>query len=409
MTDGVVIIGAGHAGVEAADALRREGYDAPITLVDGAAHAPYQRPPLSKDYVKPGTKAAPLPLRAERFYDEQRIETRLGMPVRAIDRGRRTVTLAHDVELGYGTLVLATGAHARRTTCPDAELTGVHRLCTVDDAERLRAALERATRVVVVGAGFIGLEFASAAADRGLPVTVLDRGDRPMARVLSAPISERFRRLHEHTGVRLVFGVQPAEFEGTGGHVTAVRTDDSEWHPADLVVLGIGVTPATELAQRSGLPVDDGILVDGRLRTADEHVYAIGDCAAYPNPQGGGRIRLEAVQNATDQARCVTRGIAGRPEPYRAVPWFWTIQCGRKLQIAGLPHVAMRTARVGDPEAGKGSLLGFAHDRLVCVESVDAPADHLAARKLLASFPALTFEQAAQPDFTLKSWLAKRA
>ncbi|WP_037345089.1 NAD(P)/FAD-dependent oxidoreductase [Sciscionella sediminilitoris] len=402
----VLIIGAGHAGVEAADALRRAGHTGSVTLVDGAACPPYQRPPLSKDVVRPGTDPAPLPLRANGFYAEQGIETRFGSPVEAIETEHRTVHLADGTVLGYRTLILATGARARRIGLPGARLAGVHRLHTLADAGRLRAALEHASRVVVLGAGFIGMEFASAAAERGLPVTVLDRAERPMQRVLSVPMSERFRREHEAAGARLCFGTEPAAFEGTGGRVTAVLDTNGQRHPADLVVLGIGVDPAVELAQAAGLPVADGVVVDELLRTADERVYAIGDCAAFPCPRTGGRIRLEAVQNATDQARCVARTITGNAQPYTAVPWFWTVQCGWKLQIAGLPVPGARTVPLGDPGTGKGSLLGFARDRLVSVESLGSPAEHLAARKLLAAGTPVSPEQVHRPGFTLKALAA---
>lgn len=403
MHDGVVIVGAGHAGVETAAALRRMGHDRPITLVDSAPQLPYQRPPLSKDYVKPGADATPLPLRADRFYADNRIDLRLGVGVRAIDLERRTATLADGTALDYDALVFATGARARHLECPGAALDGVHNLHTVGDAENLRDALERAAQVVVVGAGFIGLEFASAARAWGLDVTVLDRGHRPMSRVLSEPMSALFHRLHESAGVRMEFGCRPLAFEGSDGRVTAVRDDSGVRHPADLVVVGIGVTPAIELAAAAGLRVANGIAVDEYLCTGHQRVYAIGDCASYPHAGTGRRVRLEAVQNATDQARCVAAAIVGRPEPYTVVPWFWTAQYGMKLQIAGLPGPVTETVSLGSPDGGKGSLLGFERGRLVWVESVSAPADHLASRKLLAAPPPeLTPGRARRPGFSLE-------
>ncbi|MFW0796286.1 FAD-dependent oxidoreductase [Gordonia sp. CPCC 205515] len=383
-TPGVVIVGAGHAGVETADALRRAGFGDPITIIDGAAHQPYQRPPLSKDYVRQSATAEPLPLRPDTSYADNDITLRFGSQMHRIDRVEQVVHLRDGSRVPYDDLVLATGARARHLPSPGGELRGIHHLHTLDDAEQLRTAIDHATRVVVIGAGFIGLEFASAAAGRGIDVTVLDVGDRPMARVLTPEMSAVFAEAHTTAGVRLEFGTAPIEFEGTDGQVTAVVDDRGRRHAADLVVVGIGVRPNTESAEASGLATDNGIVVDEYLRTDDPHVYAIGDCAAYPNTHAGRRMRLEAVQNATDQARCVAATIAGDPTPYTAVPWFWTIQHGRKLQIAGFTDTVTETVVVGDRSAGKFSALGFANGRLVSVESVGAPADHLAARKLLA-------------------------
>lgn len=401
---GVVVIGAGHAGIEAADALRRAGHDGPITIVDGAAHQPYQRPPLSKDHVTQAGTVEPLPLRPHNFYPEQGIDLRLGVAVTGIDRDTRAVHLQDGSRLQYDDLVLATGAHARRLTCPGSDLRGIHHLHTVDDAEALRAAMGRATRILVIGAGFIGLEFAAAAAALGLPVTVLDAGDRPMARVLSPEMSEVFAKLHQTAGVELEFGSGPVEFDGADGNVTAAIDTRGRRHVADLVVVGIGVQPVVGCAEAAGLAVANGIVVDDHLRTDDPHVYAIGDCAAYPNAVAGRRMRLEAVQNATEQARCVARTICGQPAPYSAVPWFWTVQHGRKLQIAGLTDTATETVVIGDRSAGKFSVLGFEGERLVSVESLGAPADHLAARKVLATRSPLTPAQARTSGFTLKGW-----
>lgn len=400
----VVIIGAGHAGVETADALRREGFEDSITVVDRSEQLPYQRPPLSKDYVQPGAEASPLPLRAERFYDDQQITLRLGRPVTAVDRDQKVVSFDDGSDLAYDTLVLATGAHERTATCPGSDLDGVLTLRTLADAERMRQELECAGRVVVVGAGFIGLEFASAAEQRGLPVTVIDLAERPMQRVLSPAMSAYFRQLHETAGARLVFGEAVAAFTGAGDRVGGVIGASGGNYPADLVVTGLGVVPADELAHAMGLEVDNGVAVDAHLRTSDPDVYAVGDCVSYPSIHGGRRLRLEAVQNATDHARCVARSITGRPEPYAAVPWFWTVQCGRKLQIAGLASPSMHTLTCGDLDSGKASVLGFDSGRLVCVESLGAPADHLAARRLLTGASGLTPDRAAEPDFSLKAF-----
>ncbi|RPA59394.1 pyridine nucleotide-disulfide oxidoreductase [Gordonia oryzae] len=399
--DSVVIVGAGHAGVEASDALRRNGYDGDVMLVDRAGHLPYQRPPLSKDYLTSAASPSPLPLRPSTFYDDNGIDLRLG--VDGIDRGRRAVRLADGAVVPFDHLVLAIGAQPRRLSCPGADLDGVHHLHTVDDAAHLHATLTEASRVVVVGAGFIGLEFASAAVDRGVAVTVLDVADRPMARVLSASSSQLFADLHESRCVQLCFSTGVQRIDGSGGHVTAVVDDSGTRHPADLVVVGIGAVPDTHLARDAGLTVDNGV-VDEYLRTSDPHIVAVGDAASFPGHHTAGRVRLEAVQNATDQARCVAATICGAPLPYSAVPWFWTVQCGRKLQIAGLPGPAEEMVRLGDPPAGKGSILGFVDNSLAWVESVGAPADHQAARTLLAHRPApLTPERTSEPGFSLKT------
>lgn len=401
--DRVVIVGAGHAGVETADALRRNGYVGDVVIVERGRQVPYQRPPLSKDFVAAGADASPLPLRAQRFYDDTRIELRLGTDVTRIDRHRQTVELSDGDALPYRYLVLATGAHPRRLSCAGIDLEGVAHLHTLDDAVALRAHLDSASRVVVVGAGFIGLEFASTAAARGLSVTVLDVADRPMSRVLSEPTSHLFHDLHAAAGVRMLLRTGIRAIDGVGGRVSAVVDDTGTTHPADLVLVGIGVVPETSAAAAAELLVDNGIVVDEFLRTGDPHIFAIGDCASFPSSHAMRRLRLEAVQNATDQARCVASTIAGTPSQYQAVPWFWTVQCGRKLQIAGLPGPSDETIRLGDPVGGKGSTLGFTDDRLAWVESIGAPADHLAARSLLAEHDApLSPAQAGATEFTLK-------
>jgi 3-phenylpropionate/trans-cinnamate dioxygenase ferredoxin reductase subunit len=402
----VVIVGAGHAGVEAAEALRREGHRGPIALIDAAPDLPYQRPPLSKEYVA-HAEPAPLPLRGERFYEEHDIELRLGCAATRIDRERREVELEGGERMQFDALVLAVGALGRRATCEGAELEGIIGLRTVRDAEVMRDRLERASRVVIVGAGFIGLEFASAAEERGLPTTVIDVAARPMERVLSPVMSERFARLHADRGATLVFGEGLERFESDdGGHVAAVIGTSGTRYPADLVVVGLGVVPAISLAAEAGLAIDNGVAVDETLRSSDPSIFAIGDCASYPSAHWPGRIRLEAVQNATDQARTVAGSLMARGEPYTAVPWFWTVQAGEKLQIAGIARPDMETVVLGDPASGKCSVLGFSDGVLVCVESVQSPADHMAARRILAGGIRPSRDEARADGFSLKAFAA---
>jgi 3-phenylpropionate/trans-cinnamate dioxygenase ferredoxin reductase component len=400
---GVVIVGAGQAGFQAAASLRKEGYDRRITLLGDEPGLPYQRPPLSKEYMTGDAAAEKVRLRPEAFYEKQRIGLRPGERLERIDPAARRLELASGERLGYEQLVLALGARPRPLRVPGGDLDGVHVLRTLADAEALRAALDEAEHVVVVGGGFIGLEFAAAARKRGAGVTVVETLQRPMARVVSPEISRYFTRRHEAAGATVLLEAGVEALEGQGGKVASVRTADGRSLPADLVVVGVGIEPNTELAEAAGLAVDDGIVVDEYLTTSDPSISAIGDCAAYPSRHAGDRVRLESVQNAVDHGRCVAARIAGKRAPYASVPWFWSDQHGCKLQIAGLTAGRERAVLSGDVEAGAFSVFCFEGDRLVGVESVNRPADHMAARKLLAGAPAVTPEQAADPSFDLKA------
>ncbi|OLT04717.1 pyridine nucleotide-disulfide oxidoreductase [Kocuria sp. CNJ-770] len=398
---GVVVVGGGHAGMQAAESLRTEGYEGPVTVVVDDPHPPYQRPPLSKDYLG-GQDAAPLPLRGPRFAEEHRIHLRTGVSATGIDRQRRTVHLDTGEEVPYTHLVLATGAANRRLTCLGAELDGVHGLRTLADAQRLNAELAAARRVVVVGAGFIGLEFAAGARARGLAVTVLEFAPRPMGRAVSPVTGDWFAQAHIASGVDLRLGEGIDRCEGTG-RVEAVVSTTGDRYPADLVVVGIGVAPNTALAGDAGLEVDNGVVVDASLRTSDPAVLAVGDCASFPSVHAGVRSRLESVQNATDQARHAARTILGRSADYTDLPWFWSQQGPWKLQIAGLYRAGDHTVVRGDPTAGKFSVYCFRDGALVAVESVNRPADHMAARKLIDGRMPLTPAQAADPALDLRA------
>lgn len=400
-----IVIGAGHAGVQAAESLLNEGYEGGVVLLEKAPHLPYQRPPLSKDYMKDGGDPSPLPLRGEAFYADLGIDLRLGAEVTSVDAGRKQVVLAGGEKLDYDEVVVAVGAEARTANCEGADLAGISYLRTLEDAESLRAKFEGNQRVVVVGAGFIGLEFASVAATRGLDVTVIDFAQRAMQRVLSPTMSDHFHDVHGGLGVRLEFDEGLDHFVGEDGHVTGVVGTSGTTYPADFVVVGLGVVTDDALPLSAGLDVDRGVVVDEHLRTNVPGVYAIGDIAVFPSKHFGGPLRLESVQNATDMAKTVAKTIAGTPTPYDIAPWFWSNQGPAKLQIAGLADAGDTVVERGDRAAGKFSLYLFRDGVLAAVESVNAPGDHVSARKLFERGATLTIEQVSDPAFDIKSFV----
>ena len=406
----VLVLGTGQAGFQVAVSLREEGFEGRVVLVGEEPEPPYQRPPLSKAYLTGKADADAVRLRPEKFFAEHRLELRAGERAARIDLAERRVALVSGGMLPYDHLVLALGSRNRALPVPGADLDGVAQLRTLADAEELRQRLGAAREAVVVGAGFIGLEFAAVAAARGVAVTVVEAADRPMARSLSTEASAFFRGAHERQDVRFAFGATVVRVLGDGGgRAAGVETADGRRFPADLVLVGIGVVPNAELAADAGLAVADGIAVDERLATGDPAVSAIGDCARHPcrfAADGSGPVRIESVQNAVDQARCVAARVAGcrpPPAPYAAVPWFWSDQGALKLQIAGLATGHERAVVRGDPAAGAFSVFCFGGGRLLGVESVNRPLDHVLARKLLANGTALSPEQAADPSFDLKA------
>jgi 3-phenylpropionate/trans-cinnamate dioxygenase ferredoxin reductase subunit len=402
----VAIVGAGQAGLQLAASLREQRYEGRVVLIGDEPHAPYQRPPLSKGYLLGETDAGQISLRPAAFFDKFRIELITGKRVVAIDRTRRLVGLDDDSVIEYAQLVLATGARNRPLPVPGAELQNVFFLRTLDEAIALRAQLAAAKNAVVIGAGFIGLEFAAAAAKQGLGVTVLDIADRPMARAVSKTMSAIFAREHSKLGVRLLFDTQVLRLLGEQGSVRGLETVDGRVLAADLVVIGIGVIPNVELAATCELPIEDGIIVDELLQTCDPHISAIGDVAAHLNAYAQHRrTRLESVQNAADQARCVALRIVGKPAAYEALPWFWSHQGELKLQMAGLPSTGCEEVVRGDPSGVACSVFLFRDGQLVCVESLNRAADHMLARRLLANRVVVTPAQAADASFDLKSLL----
>lgn len=404
----VLIVGAGQSGFQLAASLREGGHDGRILLLGEEPELPYQRPPLSKAYLMGKADAPQLRFRAEAFYAENRLEVRTGARVVRVERDARRVLLGSGEALPYEHLVLATGARNRTLPVPGAALDGVAQLRTLAEAEALRRRIETARRAVVVGAGFIGLEFAAVAAARGLEVTVVEALDRPMARSVSPLVAAYFRSVHERAGVRFAFGAAVMRITGEAGRVTGVETGDGTHFPADLVLIGIGVVLNAELAAEAGLATADGIVVDALLRTEDPAISAIGDCARFPcRFAEGAPVRLESVQNAVDQARCVAARLLGRPAPYASLPWFWSDQGTLKLQIAGLSVPHDQAVVRGDPAAGQGfSVFCFRGGRLAGVESVNRPLDHVLARRILERGLGLTPAQAEDPAFDLKALAA---
>jgi 3-phenylpropionate/trans-cinnamate dioxygenase ferredoxin reductase component len=406
MTQGtVVIVGAGHAGFQVAASLRQHGYGERICLVNDEAHLPYQRPPLSKAYLKGEGRPDSLMFRPDKFYRDQTIDLIADRAV-SIDRAARRLLLASGASLDYGHLVLATGARNRLLDIPNANLEAVRYLRILDESEALRQRITSGQRVVVIGAGFIGLEFAATARAKGLEVDVLELGSRVMARAVTAEISEFFQARHTATGMRIHLGVQATSIESDGNNVTGVSLSDGRHLPADLVVVGVGVLPNIELAHEAGLPVAAGVIVNEQLLTSDPDISAVGDCALFASPRFGGSLRLESVQNATDHARCVAARLTGDAKTYDGLPWFWSDQGPDKLQIAGLTTGYDRVVVRGDREQGSFSAFCYKAGQLVGVESVNRAGDHVFGRKILGLSRSIEPEQAADLSFDLKAALA---
>jgi 3-phenylpropionate/trans-cinnamate dioxygenase ferredoxin reductase component len=403
MTQGTVLIaGAGHAGFQLAASLRQLGYGGRVCLINDEPHLPYQRPPLSKAYLKGEGRPDSLMFRPDKFYHDQNIEL-IGDRAVSIDRNARKLLLASGASMDYGHLVLATGARNRLLDIPNANLADVRYLRILDESEALRQRIASARHVVVIGAGFIGLEFAATARAKGLEVDVIELGTRVMARAVTAEISDYFQERHTAAGIRIHLGVQATSIESDGTNVTGVSLSDGRHVPADLVVVGVGVLPNVELAAAAGLPVAAGIIVDEQLLTSDPAISAIGDCALFASPRFGGSLRLESVQNATDHARCVAARLTGDAKSYDGRPWFWSDQGDDKLQIAGLTTGYDRVVVRGDRAQRSFSAFCYKDGELVGVESVNRASDHVFGRKVLGLDRSITPEQAADLSFDLKA------
>ncbi len=402
MSQQVVIVGAGHGGGHTAAVLKQKNYPGSIVLVGEESWLPYQRPPLSKKFLAGELPAERLYVKPAAFFDDPAFDLRLDTRVTAIDRDRKLAKTAAGEELPYEALVIATGSRVRRLEAPGSELAGIHYLRNIDDVDAIRRDLDDATRVVIVGAGYIGLEVAAVARQAGKDVSVIELADRVMSRVVSPEVSAFYAAEHEKAGVELRLGTGLKGFVGDGGRVNGVETADGDVVPADLVVVGVGILPNTELAEAAGLATDDGIVVDEYCRSEDPHIYAIGDCTAHPSRVYARQLRLESVQNALEQGRVAATNIAGGNETYDEVPWFWSDQYDLKLQIAGLSTGYDQAIVRGDPRGRSFSCAYLGNGRLLAVDAVNAPRDFVQAKALIAAGATPDPVRLADPTIQLK-------
>lgn len=398
--DSVVIVGAGQAGAWVAITLRDLDPDRPIVLIGDESHPPYERPPLSKAVLAGTAAIESAYIRPADYYAANNIELRLGQTVTGIDRAAKFIMFAGGETCDYGTLVLATGARARPLTVPGGDLPQVHTLRSFADADRIRPLLGPGRRVVAIGAGFIGLEFAAVAVEAGCAVTVLDAAPQAMGRVIDSAVASAITAGHEGRGVAFRLAVSIAAIEPAGDGVEIVLAD-GERIPADLVIAGIGSIPNTKLAEAAGLAVDNGIFVDEFGRTSDPDIFAVGDVTRHFNPLLARSLRLESWQNAQNQGIAVARVIAGSTEPYAELPWFWSDQYESNFQIVGVPEKWDRVVWRGEPLSGKFTACYMAGDRLVCANTMNNAREIRFLRQLILSGKAVSDDALADPATNL--------
>jgi 3-phenylpropionate/trans-cinnamate dioxygenase ferredoxin reductase subunit len=398
----IVIIGAGQSGVQAAATLRAEGFGGTLTLIGEEPYPPYQRPPLSKAYLAGDFARERLFLKPDTFFAEARCDLRLRIAAISIDRSSKTVRLSDGTALGYDRLLLTTGGRVRKVPVPGADLPGVHYLRGIEDVDALRPHFRAGVRLAVVGGGYIGLEVAAVAVKHGLDVTVVEAAPRVMVRAASLQLSAFYEHEHRAHGVTFQLGAMAEAFEGAA-HVGAVKTNLGRV-AADFVLAGIGIVPNCELALDAGLACDNGIIVDEFAATSDPDIFAAGDCTCHPG-FAGGRVRLESVQNAIDQAKHAALAMMGRPVAYREVPWFWSDQYDLKLQIAGLARTGDVTVLRGKSESRKFSVFHLRDGIVAAVEAVNAAPDYIVGRKLIGSRARIAPERLADIAVPIKSFI----
>ena len=403
----VLVVGAGHGGANAAMTLRRLGFQGSVGLVTRESDPPYERPPLSKDYLSGERPFERLLMRAESFWAEQRIDLLLDREATAVDAAARRLDLADGGSLTYGSLVWAAGGKARSLACSGRDLKRVHSVRSRADVDALRSEAAESLEIVVVGGGYIGLEAAAVLTKIGKKVTVLEAADRLLARVSSAPLSQFFEAQHRGHGVDIRLNVAVECIEEKEGAACGVRLASGEVLPADIVIVGIGIEPCVAPLLAAGAQGGaGGVVVDEFCRTSLPDVFAIGDCVEYANPFAGGTpLRLESVQNAADQAAVVAKLIAGVPEPYRAIPWFWSEQYDFRLQTVGIALGHDRIVTRGSSDAPGFSLLYLKEGKVIALDCIGSVKDYVQGRQLILSGAVVAPESLADPSIPLKSLL----
>lgn len=401
----IVIIGGGHAAAQLCAGLVEASHGPATHLVCEEAPLPYHRPPLSKAFLKSPEEAA-QPLRADAWYEQAGIHLHRADPAVSIDRAARTVALRSGTVLPYGRLVLATGTRARRLPGLPDGLDNVCVLRAAHEAERLRGLMASARHVTVLGGGFIGLEVAATARAAGKEVTVLEGAPRLLGRAVSPALSEHVLATHRANGLQVRLGVKVSGFQLEGKRLQSMTVDGVE-EPVELLLVAVGAVPETSLAEAAGLACDDGIVVDAHMQTSDPDILAVGDCTRFPDRRAGRPLRLESVQNANDQARTAVATLTGAPQPHDALAWFWSDQGGLRLQMAGLVPApdtpGLVSVKRPGPNPNAFSWLHYVGGVLTCVESVNAPVDHITSRKLLELGRSPAPEVAADPAIALKT------
>ncbi len=400
MSERIVIIGAGQAGAQAVATLRAEGFTGSITMIGDEPFLPYQRPPLSKAYLQGKLERERLFLKPESFYAKSKVDMILGMAAASIDRAKKVVTLCDGRAIAYDKLLLATGTRVRPILVPNANFKAVHYLRSIADVDILRDVFQPGKRLAIVGGGYIGLEVAAVAVKHGLDVTVYEAMDRLMQRAVSPRVSAFYEEVHRAAGVKILFNTTVEKFVG-GNALEGVTAGGETW-PADIALVGIGVVPNAELAKDAGLPVDNGIVVDNCAQTSDPSIFAAGDCTWHPGREDV-FLRLESVQNAIDQAKHAALAMLGKPTRYSEVPWFWSDQYDLKLQIAGLGRTGDQHVLRGDLAARKFAIFHMRDGKVAAVEAVNAAAEYLVGRKLIAAGTPISAEKLADLSIPMKN------
>ncbi len=401
MKKNIVIVGAGHAAGQIMVTLRQRKYDGKITLIGEEEHYPYQRPPLSKKFLAGELSVERLYVKPPSFYDNPDVELHFGTTAASIDLAGKTVIDADNNAYRYENLIIATGARVRKLDVPGSELSGVHYLRNIQDAVAMHEYMCEGKRLVIIGAGYIGLEVAAVASGKGVHVTVIEMAERVMSRVVSEQVSEFYQSEHRQHGVNLMLSTGLTGFSGNAALEQVDLTDGTSL-AADCILICIGVIPNVELAGDAGLEVDNGIRVDDRCRTSDDSVYAVGDCTNHPNELLGQRLRLESVHNALEQAKTVARNICGDDMLYAQVPWFWSDQYDLKLQIAGISQGYDQTVLRGDPANRSFSCLYLRDGQLIAIDSINSPRDFMQSKPLIANHAIISPDTLANVELALK-------